>query len=101
MNFGYFWVFWRIFFGYTGIPLPLLADPDSRYLWLEDVIPDNDPIDLVTSARKVTDKQNKQRETTKRQARFMKKAIYAKWKVKATVVLISKFLLRESILKGI
>ena len=22
MNFGYFWVFWRIFFGYTGIPLP-------------------------------------------------------------------------------
>ena len=26
-NFGYFWVFWRIFFGYTGIPLPLLADP--------------------------------------------------------------------------
>ena len=28
MNFGYFWVFWRIFFGYTGIPLPPLADPD-------------------------------------------------------------------------
>ena len=22
MNFGYFWVFWQIFFGYTGIPLP-------------------------------------------------------------------------------
>ena len=22
MNFGYFWVFWRFFFGYTGIPLP-------------------------------------------------------------------------------
>ena len=21
-NFGYFWAFWRIFFGYTGIPLP-------------------------------------------------------------------------------
>ena len=21
MNFGYFWLFWRIFFGYTGIPL--------------------------------------------------------------------------------
>ena len=29
MNFGYFWVFWRIFLGYTGIPLPPLADPDS------------------------------------------------------------------------
>ena len=28
MNFGYFWVFWRIFFGYTGIPLLPLADPD-------------------------------------------------------------------------
>ena len=27
MNFGYFGVFWRIFFGYTGIPLPPLADP--------------------------------------------------------------------------
>ena len=27
MNFGYFGVFWRIFFGYTGIPLPLMADP--------------------------------------------------------------------------
>ena len=27
-KFGYFWVFWRIFFGYTGIPLPPLADPD-------------------------------------------------------------------------
>ena len=22
MNFGYFWGFWRMFFGYTGIPLP-------------------------------------------------------------------------------
>ena len=22
MNFGHFWVFWRFFFGYTGIPLP-------------------------------------------------------------------------------
>ena len=29
MNFGYFWVFWRIFFGYTGIPLPPLADPEK------------------------------------------------------------------------
>ena len=29
MNFGYFWVFWLIFFGYTGIPLPPLADPDK------------------------------------------------------------------------
>ena len=27
MNFGYFGVFWRIFFGCTGIPLPPLADP--------------------------------------------------------------------------
>ena len=28
MNFGYFWVFWRFFFGYTGIPLPRPpADP--------------------------------------------------------------------------
>ena len=32
MNFGYFGVFWRFFFGYTGIPLPPpppppLADP--------------------------------------------------------------------------
>ena len=31
---------------------------------------------------------NKQRETTKRQARFMNKAIYAKWKIKTAVVLI-------------
>ena len=29
MNFGYFWVFWRIFFGYTGIPLSPLADPEK------------------------------------------------------------------------
>ena len=29
MNFGYFWVFWRIFFGYTGIPLPPPADPEK------------------------------------------------------------------------
>ena len=29
MNFGYFWVFWRIFFRYTGIPLSPLADPDE------------------------------------------------------------------------
>ena len=31
MNFGYFWVFWRIFFGCTGIalpPPPPVADPD-------------------------------------------------------------------------
>ena len=27
-NLGYFWVFRVIFFGYTGIPLPPLADPD-------------------------------------------------------------------------
>ena len=30
MIFGYFGVFWRIFFGYTGVPLPHLADPASR-----------------------------------------------------------------------
>ena len=30
MNYGYFCVFWRIFFGYTGIPLTPLADPE-RY----------------------------------------------------------------------
>ena len=30
MNCGYFCVFWRIFFGYTGIPLTPLADPE-RY----------------------------------------------------------------------
>ena len=29
MNFGYFGVFWRIFFGYTGISLPPLADPEK------------------------------------------------------------------------
>ena len=33
MNCGYFWVFWRIFFGYTGIPLPPpsppMADPEG------------------------------------------------------------------------
>ena len=33
MNFGYFGVFWRIFLGYTGIPLPLLTDPDIS--WVE------------------------------------------------------------------
>ena len=32
MNFGHFWVFWRIFFGDTGIPLPPLADPDQSNL---------------------------------------------------------------------
>ena len=30
MNCGYFCVLWRIFFGYTGIPLTPLADPE-RY----------------------------------------------------------------------
>ena len=30
MIFGYFGIFWRIFFGYTGIPLPPLADPEIR-----------------------------------------------------------------------
>ena len=39
MNFGYFGVFWRIFFEYTGIPLPLLADPAM----LRSLLPDNPP----------------------------------------------------------
>ena len=30
MNFGYFWVFWRMFFGYTGIPLPPVADHEDN-----------------------------------------------------------------------
>ena len=30
INFGYFWVFWRIFFGYTGIPLPRWPTGQSR-----------------------------------------------------------------------
>ena len=33
MNFGYFGVFWRMFFGYIGIPLPPpppLADPEDN-----------------------------------------------------------------------
>ena len=37
---------------------------------------------------------NKQRETTKRQARFMNKAVYAKWKINTAVVLIFLFLLK-------
>ena len=42
MNLGYFWVFWRIFFGYTGLPLPPLADPDCcfcRFIFLKQWIP--------------------------------------------------------------
>ena len=30
MNFGYFGVFWRMFFRYAGIPLPPLADPEDN-----------------------------------------------------------------------
>ena len=32
MNFGYFWVFWRFFFGYTGITLPPVFSPTSAHL---------------------------------------------------------------------